>query len=95
MSHLNAAAAARIAANGPERAANLTKALQGTREGDLFLSEVFAHSPDTALQDPWTLFTLDDAYQDRAPVEYIVEGLIPAASVSTVYGSPGTLKPSC
>lgn len=40
----------------------------------------------------WELFNLRDAYQDRPPPEYLVAGLLPAPSLSIVYGGPGSLK---
>lgn len=40
----------------------------------------------------WKIETLEDAYQERPPVRYIVTGLIEVPSVNIVYGSPSTLK---
>jgi len=42
--------------------------------------------------DPWQVFTLADAYQERPPVEYVAAGLFALPSLNIVYGSPGTLK---
>lgn len=42
--------------------------------------------------DPWKLQTLADAYTPRPPVEWIVEGLLPAASLTVCYGAPGAGK---
>jgi hypothetical protein len=47
---------------------------------------------DQAQADPWQAFTLADAYQERAPVEYIAAGLFALPSLNIPYGSPGTLK---
>jgi len=40
----------------------------------------------------WTLRTLADAYLERPPLDYLVAGLLPAPSLSIVYGGPGSLK---
>lgn len=40
----------------------------------------------------WTLRNLADAYQDRPPLLYLVDGLLPCPSLSIVYGGPGSLK---
>lgn len=37
-------------------------------------------------------FTLADTYEPRSPIEYFLEGILPAASLSILYGAPGTLK---
>lgn len=42
--------------------------------------------------DPWKVFTLEDAYQERPPVEYIAAGLFALPSLNIIYGAPGTLK---
>ena len=42
--------------------------------------------------DPWQAFTLQDAYLERPPVEYIAAGLFTLPSLNIVYGAPGTLK---
>ena len=47
---------------------------------------------EPAPADPWEVFTLADAYQDRPPVEYIAAGLFALPSLNIVYGAPGTLK---
>lgn len=40
----------------------------------------------------WKLRTLEDAYQPRPPIEYLVDGLLPCPSLDVVYGGPGSLK---
>lgn len=40
----------------------------------------------------WKLRTLTDAYADRPPLLYLVDGLLPCPSLSIVYGGPGSLK---
>lgn len=40
----------------------------------------------------WRLRTLADAYLPRPPLYYLVAGLLPAPSLSIVYGGPGSLK---
>jgi hypothetical protein len=47
---------------------------------------------EPAKNDPWQAYTLEDAYQDRPPVEYIAAGLFALPSVNIVYAAPGTLK---
>jgi len=42
--------------------------------------------------DPWQVFTLQDAYLERPPVEYVAQGLFALPSLNIVYGAPGTLK---
>lgn len=37
-------------------------------------------------------FSIHDALQDRPPTEYLVENILPAASLTIVYGAPGTFK---
>ncbi len=46
--------------------------------------------PETV--DPWQVFTLHDAYQERPPVEYTAGMLFAKPSLNIVYGSPGTMK---
>lgn len=40
----------------------------------------------------WKLRTLADAYKERPPLEYVIDGILPVASLSIVYGAPGSLK---
>lgn len=40
----------------------------------------------------WKIFSLEDAYQERPPRRYILEGLLPYPSLSIVFGGPGSLK---
>lgn len=40
----------------------------------------------------WKLRTLVDAYEERPPQKYLVDGLLPCPSLSIVYGGPGSLK---
>ncbi len=48
--------------------------------------------PEEPITDPWKAFTLQDAYIERPPAEYIAAGLFTLPSLSIVYGAPGTLK---
>jgi hypothetical protein len=43
-------------------------------------------------RDPWDVFTLEDAYQDRQPVEFLAAGILTAGSLVIPYGAPGALK---
>jgi hypothetical protein len=42
--------------------------------------------------EPWQMFTLFDAYQDRTPVEYVASGLFALPSWNIPYGAPVNLK---
>lgn len=44
------------------------------------------------IKDNWKPNTLADAYAERPPVEYVVEGLFELPSLNIVYGAPGHLK---
>jgi hypothetical protein len=55
-------------------------------------SLVAEQDPPVASADPWQVFTLTDAYQERPPVEYIAQGLFALPSLNVGYGAPGTLK---
>jgi hypothetical protein len=43
-------------------------------------------------QDPWEVFTLEDAYKDRPPVDFLAEGILTVGSLVISYGAPGALK---
>jgi len=45
-----------------------------------------------ALWPRWPLFSMADAYEERPPRTYLVDGLLPCPSLSIVYGGPGSLK---
>ena len=40
----------------------------------------------------WKVFSLKDAYAERAPTRYVVDDLLSLPSLSAFYGAPGTLK---
>lgn len=40
----------------------------------------------------WKIRSLADAYQEREPLRFLVDGLLPCPSLSIVYGGPGSLK---
>lgn len=40
----------------------------------------------------WKLRSLADAYAERPPLQFLVDGLLPCPSLSIVYGGPGSLK---
>jgi len=42
--------------------------------------------------EDWPLFTLADAYKEREPVSYVIEGLFVQPSLNIVYGAPGCFK---
>lgn len=56
-------------------------------------SEATAFQPEKDdLCDEWEIRGLKDAYAEREPWKYIVDGLIPYPSLIAVYGGPGSLK---
>lgn len=40
----------------------------------------------------WEVYTLEDAYKERPPRKYLIDGLLPYPSLSIVFGGPGSLK---
>ena len=42
--------------------------------------------------DQWEIFGLADAYAEREPWRYLVDGLLPYPSLNACYGGPGSLK---
>jgi len=48
--------------------------------------------PKTELKDPWKLYTLKDAYKERPPAAYILNGVFKIPSLNIVYSAPGDLK---
>jgi len=40
----------------------------------------------------WELFSMEDAYKERPPRRYLIDGLLPYPSLSIVFGGPGSLK---
>lgn len=51
-------------------------------------------APETLTADPWAAHvrTLADAFAEREPVSYLVEGLFAERTLNILYGAPGTLK---
>lgn len=47
---------------------------------------------DTRKSDTWNFFSLADAYLPRAPLQFLLSGLIAAGTLVILYGAPGTLK---
>jgi hypothetical protein len=47
---------------------------------------------DEIKADTWNIRTLADAYRERPPVQYVLEGVFSLPSVSSVYSAPGALK---
>lgn len=58
------------------------------------------HTPETVaaqnaageLIKTWNIRTLSNAYEEREPWKYIIDGLIPYPSLCAFYGGPGSLK---
>ena len=52
--------------------------------------------PEAAPGDPWQAFSLSDAYQERPPIEGIIQNganpILELPSLNMVYGPPGSLK---
>lgn len=44
------------------------------------------------LADAWRIRTLSDAYAERPPTTYLVDGLLPCPSLSIFFGPPGSYK---
>lgn len=49
-------------------------------------------TPKPSLTNQWQLRTLKNAYTERQPTKFVVDGLMPLASLSIWYGAPGSLK---
>lgn len=66
----------------------------GTDQARLDLAnEIVKLAPGSAPPpDPWQIYTLADAYKPRAPLLYLVEGLVTVPSLNMVYGAPGVMK---
>ena len=55
------------------------------------LGQVDVNAPPPAL-DPWTIYTLKDAYKPRPPLVHIIDGAVTVPSLVAVYGAPGSMK---
>lgn len=44
------------------------------------------------LAKQWDIRTLEHAYEEREPLQFLIDGLLPMPSLSIVYGGPGSLK---
>ena len=72
--------------------------MQPDTDAQSILSQMIVAENDPAKPEPcelaqkWKFRTLKDAYTERPPMRYIVDGLIPEGSLSIVYGGPGSLK---
>jgi hypothetical protein len=62
------------------------------RERVQALKDLLGNNTNGKFEDDWRCFTLEDAYQERPLLEYVVEGLFPLPSLSIPYGAPGHLK---
>lgn len=47
---------------------------------------------DNPILSGWDIFGLADAYEERAPLREIVQGVLAEASLNVVFGAPGSLK---
>src|SRR3990172_1949918 len=81
------------AQNGTESVRRVFNALAITYPEliQLVASEEPQH-PGGELAEHWRLRTMADAYQEREPWGYIVDGLIQGPPLCIVYGAPGSLK---
>lgn len=61
----------------------------GNTRGELL--ELVEQSRDET-SGPWELRGLADAYREKPPREYLVDGVLPLPSLSILYGFPGDLK---
>jgi hypothetical protein len=56
-------------------------------------SEILKLSPGAPPPpDPWTIYTLKDAYKPRPPLTYIIADMLITPSLCMVYGAPGVMK---
>lgn len=54
---------------------------------------VASYKPEETVElASWTLSGASDIMEPMAPTVYVVDGLLPAQSLSIIYGAPGTLK---
>ena len=61
------------------------------KEADAWIESIPA--PQGAdLETTWKIRTLKDAYKEREPLQYVIEGVFARASLNVVYGAPGSLK---
>jgi hypothetical protein len=62
------------------------------RAGQILINAGAGPEAQQPQPDTWRLFTLADAFTPRAPLVFLVEGLIVEASLVILYGAPGILK---
>lgn len=70
------------------------KAAWNTVAGDdhALIALVAGDSNLPLLARTWKLQTLQDAYEPRPPLDYLVQGLLTCPSLNIIYGPPGSLK---
>lgn len=59
----------------------------------LFIREKLGRDFSTPIPNGgWTPYSLDDAYKENQPLNYLVPGILTAPSLNIIYGAPGALK---
>ncbi len=82
----------RLSIKKPEAAGQLQTLLADEPEGRAFL-EAMAHSDPTTPQKPrFTVYSATDALEPQPPIDWIIESLFSAGSVSAIYGEGGSKK---
>lgn len=90
---------ARIVAATDEQRATAINAFRGILGGDAIVDQFEKEVKDTiagekpgVLRGKWQLRTMVNAYEDRPPVEFVVDEFFSIPSLNIVYGAPGSLK---
>jgi hypothetical protein len=89
----------RIVAAPDEQRATAINAFRGILAGDAIVdqfekevNETIAGEKPGVLRGKWQLRTMVNAYEDRPPVEFVVDEFFSIPSLNIVYGAPGSLK---
>lgn len=56
------------------------------------VTQTLSEHMHTRANDSWHLYTLRDAFEERQPLQYVVEGLFALPSLNIVYGAPACMK---
>ena len=90
---------ARIVAATDEQRSAAINAFRGILAGDAIVDQFEKEVNDTisgekpgVLRGKWQLRTMVNAYEDRPPVEFVVDEFFSIPSLNIVYGAPGSLK---
>jgi hypothetical protein len=84
---------ASLTIGNPDKSAALATALRGDVEGETLLGEVLKIDPNPDASPPrFTVYSARDALQPQPPIEWIIERLFSAGSVSLLFGEGGAKK---